>query len=71
MHAVTSYTGPFSFTVWGGGTAALLRKGDYIIYWQGDEAADICDQWSEDGIDALKHIWDIYSDVIVHEPEDA
>lgn len=29
MSAITYHCGPYAFTVYGGGTAAELRKGDY------------------------------------------
>ena len=64
--------GPYNFTVYGGGTAARLRKGEYAVYWQGDDAAEAVDFYAEHGEAALDRLWDDYSDVAtpVAEPEE-
>jgi hypothetical protein len=69
MSVITHHCGPYQLTVWGSGTAALLRKGDLTIHWQGDEAADVADFFDEHGADALDRLWDDLSDLANHEPE--
>lgn len=66
MSTLTYHCGPYAFTVYGAGTAAELRKGDYAVYWQGDDAAEAVDFYAEHGAEALDRLWDDYCDVATH-----
>lgn len=66
--SITTFHGPYNFTVFGGGIAVLLRKGDHIIHWQGDEAEEISSRWGDEGPAILDAIWDTYADVAQHDP---
>lgn len=75
MNSATTYHGPYSLTSYGGGVAVLLRKGEYAIHWQGDEAAEILDGFTnafydddEGAARALDEIWSAYADAAQHSP---
>ena len=67
MSSITHHCGPYQLTVWGSGTSVELRKGDYSLFWQGDEAADVADVFNEGGEEALDRLWDDYSDIATYE----
>jgi hypothetical protein len=67
MSSITHHCGPYRLTVWGSGTSVELRKGDYSLFWQGDEAADVADVFNEGGEEALDRLWDDYSDIATYD----
>lgn len=64
---ITYHCGPFAFTIYGGGTSATLRKGDYSVHWQGDDAHEIVDFHAEHGREALDQLWQDYRDIASYE----
>lgn len=69
MSIFQTHSGPFVLTIWGNGTSVELRKGEYSIHWQGDEAAEIVDAHDEHGLMALERIWDDHSDLATRDGE--
>jgi hypothetical protein len=67
MSSITHHCSPYQLTIWGGGTAACLRKGEYALFWQGEEATDVVDFFAESGEVALDRLWDDYSDLATYE----
>lgn len=52
------HCGPYTVTVWGGGIVVLLERGDLGLFFEGDEAAQIYDHYTEHGLTGLDTIWD-------------
>lgn len=64
---ITYHCGPYAFSIYGAGTSATLRKGDYSVHWQGDDALEIVDFHAEHGPAAFARLWDDYSDLATYE----
>lgn len=63
MTITTWTTGPYTLTIYGGGTSATLRRDGRSIHWQGDEAVEVTDLYAEHGPVALDRLWDDYSEL--------